>query len=281
MSRDFSRDLDLTLDHILHVCVQANRGYQMMSFYFYVPPEELHQKTILLKNENRQHLKSLRLAEGASIVLSDGAGRACQARIVSLGPQVAEATIVKDLETDAEPPLHVALFIGIPKGSKIERIICQAVELGVKRITPIITARTVVQLPAAKGRKKSRRWQKIAASAAARCRRSYIPPVSEPLPFEEMLSLLGNEKLVLIPYENEKNCFLLPLLKKIKERPAAVALFTGPEGGISPAEMDKLMKLPGARPISLGNRILMAETAPLVVLSILMCLWGDLGKADA
>jgi 16S rRNA (uracil1498-N3)-methyltransferase len=249
-----------------------------MSFYFFVSGKELEKETVFLKDENRQHLKSLRLKEGDEIILSDGAGKAYCARIVKIGPGTAETTIIKELKTNTEPPLTVDLFIAIPKADKMERVVRQAVELGVKNIYPIVTARTIVRIPAGKGREKGGRWQRIAASAAAQCRRSYIPLVNEPLHFEEMLSFLESEKLVIIPYENEKENFILPLLEGFEKQPASVALFTGPEGGISPSEMEKLKKIPQAHPVSLGDRILRAETAPLAVLSIIMFFWGDLGR---
>ncbi len=249
-----------------------------MSYYFFVSGEELQQEVVFLKDKNRQHLKSLRLAEGDLIVLSDGEGKACTARIVSIDPRAAEAKIIGELETETEPPLSVNLFVAIPKADKMERIVRHAVELGVNKIYPVISDRTIVRIPKAKGREKSERWQRIALSAAAQCRRSYIPAVSEPLHFAQMLPVLEGEELIIIPYEEEKEQFIRPLLDGFKGRPASVAVFTGPEGGISPLEMEKLKEIPGAYPVSLGNRILRAETAPLAVLSILMFRWGDLGN---
>lgn len=250
-----------------------------MSFWFFLPPEDLQQQeNIILQGSVFAHLKAARLRPGDKIVLADGRGKAFVARLLSCEAHAAHVTILHELHKNTEPPLEVALFLGITKGEKMDQVIRQSVELGVKKIVPILTERTVVKLNSKKGEAKTRRWQNIAFAAAAQCRRSFIPNISKPLPFKEMLDILSREKLVLVPWEEEKERGLQHFAKRIKTPPRSICIFTGPEGGIAPEEMEKLKKLQCVYPVTLGPRILRAETAPLAVLAVLMHLWGDLGR---
>lgn len=247
-----------------------------MSFWFFLPPAELaRQGEIVLQGKVLAHLKAARLRPGDQLVLADGRGRAFAARLLSHSPRSATARLLSELKKNAEPPLKVTLFTGLAKGEKMDQIVRQSVELGVHQIVPVLTERTVVRLKGDKGEDRARRWQNVARSAAAQCRRSAVPQVSKPLSFTAMLDLLHAEKLVLVPYEEETDQGLGQLIAKLPAPPRTAALFTGPEGGISPREIEKLKALPGLYPFTLGPRILRAETAPLAALALLMYLWGD------
>lgn len=249
----------------------------MSGAWFFLSPSELRNDFIPLSTETVQHIRVLRLKEGDDIVLSDGRGRAWQARLAVQGGHPCQAVIEKELVQNSEPPLDVTLVAGITKGEKMDQMIRTAVELGVKTIIPVVTSRTVVQLPGAKREGKVSRWQKIAMAASALCRRSYIPQVHPPLEFKSLLQLISEKELAIVPWEEEKKRGLLSLLQAIKVPPGEVLVFTGPEGGITSSEMEQLEELPAVRPVSLGPRILSAQHAPLAVLSIIMALWGDLG----
>ncbi|MGI6318198.1 MAG: 16S rRNA (uracil(1498)-N(3))-methyltransferase [Firmicutes bacterium] len=249
-----------------------------MSFWFFLSPESF-QERVVLPGDILQHLKALRLKAGDIIVLSDGEGRAFYARLDYIRKEDAAASLLGEVETEVEPPLEVTLYPGITKGEKLDEVIRHAVELGVRRIAPVLTGRSVVKYSEKKGREKAARWQKIAFSAASQCRRRFVPRVEGPLSFDDMLHELasGREEIIIIPWEGEKERGFAQLARDFPEPPRALAIFTGPEGGISPSEMEKLRQCRGVRPVTLGTRILRAETAPLAVLSIVMYLWGDLG----
>ncbi len=249
-----------------------------MSFWFFLPPGELQHNNIVLQGSIFAHIKAARLKNGDDIVLADGRGNAFAARLLILETrkQKAVATILHKLQGNSEPPLEVSLFLGITKGEKMEQVIRQSVELGVMKIVPVLTERTVVKLNGKKGEARTHRWQNIAFAAAAQCRRSFVPEISKPLYFKEMLGLLSGEEPVLIPWEEEKEKRLQHFAATIKDPPRSISIFTGPEGGIAPGEMEKLKKLPWVFPVTLGPRILRAETAPLAVLAVLLYLWGDL-----
>jgi len=246
--------------------------------WFLLPPEKIDfKKNVLLEREELTHLKALRLSRGDFIVLADGKGRAFMARLEFINTQRAEASILYELEQKAEPPLEVSLFLGVSKGEKMDLVIRASVELGARKIIPVVTERTVVKLTAEKGKEKARRWQNIAASAAAQCRRSFIPQVVTPLAFAEAVELMRQNTPVIVPWEEENKQGLRNLAENIP-KPCSLSIFTGPEGGISYKEMEKLKELPGVYPVTLGPRILRAETAPLAALSIVMYLWGDLSE---
>lgn len=233
-------------------------------------------KIVFLEGDDFTHLKALRLRPGDFIVLADGKGKAFRCRLLQLERQKAQAEILSELEGTGEPSLEVTLFAGLSKGEKMELIVRASVELGVKRIVPVLMERTVVRIAPAKGRERAVRWQKIAASAAAQCRRSFLPEVCSPLPFKEALELLEREDLVIVPWEEEKSRGIEEIAQSYPSL-SSVSIFTGPEGGISSEEMAKLRKHPKVFPITLGPRILRAETAPLAALAVVMYLWGDLG----
>ncbi len=248
----------------------------MSGAWFFHLSGELPNSPVSLDRETVQHIRVLRLQDNDPIVLADGRGRAWQARLALQGEKPPLAVIESELVQNSEPPLDVTLLAGITKGEKMDQMVRAAVELGVKRIIPVLTARTVVQLPASKREGKGVRWQKIAMAAAALCRRSYLPQVHSPLEFDAMLPFIAEKELVIVPWEEEKERGLLSLIQSIKVPPREVLVFTGPEGGICATEMEQLARLAPVRPVSLGPRILSAQHAPLAALSVIMALWGDL-----
>ncbi len=249
-----------------------------MKHWFFISPQELGKSSIVLKGEILQHFKALRLQEKDKVVLSDGRGRACLALIDKLAPEGARVSVLKEIEEAGGPPLDIILFLGILKGDKMELVVRSSVELGVKTIVPVFTDRTVVQMEEGKKQKRMLRWQKIARSAAAQCRRSYLPQVAVPVNMEEITSFIEDREVVFVPWEEEKGRSLYQALEgQGRVFPRRAAVFTGPEGGFSKREIEMLTAIPAVCTVSLGRRIMRAETAPLFVLSILMFLWGDAG----
>jgi 16S rRNA (uracil1498-N3)-methyltransferase len=194
-----------------------------MSFWFFLPPEEFQNKKVSLKADLVQHLKAARLKSGDIFVLSDGAGRAFNARLDYIDSKEAAASLLSEVQEKVEPSLHVTLYAGVSKGEKMDRVIRQSVELGVKKIVPVLSERTVVRLSSEKGGEKAGRWQKIAVSAASQCRRSFIPFVHSPLRFQDMIQVLKNEKIVIVPWEEEKEKGILDLAQQIEKSPNPLA----------------------------------------------------------
>ena len=247
-----------------------------MTSWFYVTPQDLNSNPVHLNRDNVRHLKALRLQIGDTLVLSDGKGRAFFSRLESLQGEKATVSLQSDVQGCSEPNINVRLFLGITKGDKMDTVVRQCVELGCSQIIPVITKRTVVMASSSKWEKRADRWRSIALSAAAQSRRFVIPKVLNPLLFEDMVTALKQESLTIVPWEEENKNSLRFLLKQHERPPDSVSIFTGPEGGISSDEMDRLRRLPSVYPVSLGPRILRAETAPIAVLSVIMGFWGDM-----
>ena len=151
----------------------------------------------------------------------------------------------------------------------MELIIQKAVELGAAEIVPVRTRRCVVKLDDKKEEKKLARWRMIAEAAAKQSGRGRIPEISEILSFEGALDRARDMDAVLIPYELYEDMPSSVQAMKNAARGESIGIFIGPEGGFERGEVERAIGS-GARPISLGKRILRTETAGMTVLSVLM-----------
>ena len=151
----------------------------------------------------------------------------------------------------------------------MEWIVQKAVELGAAGVIPFAAGRSVVRLDEKKAEKKANRWQAIAKSAAEQCGRAVIPEVSRPVSFAEALKQAAGLDVILIPYELERGMKQTADIIRGIRPGQSVGIFIGPEGGFDAAEIERAQES-GARPVSLGSRILRTETAGLTALSILM-----------
>lgn len=239
--------------------------------HFFVRPENIEESYIRISGSDVKHIRNvLRMKEGEELLLSDGEGTDHHCRIEALREDEVVCRILDTETCRSELPVQIFLFQGLPKADKLEQIIQKSVELGVYEIIPTETARSIVKYDAKKMQSKQQRWQKIAEGAAKQSRRGIIPEVKPVTKFSEAVKAAADLDLILIPYEN---------FKDRKETKAAferlrpgmkVGLFIGPEGGFEPEEVQLAKEVSGALPISLGSRILRTETAPLMLLSVLM-----------
>ena len=243
-------------------------------YHFFVEPEQVTGQEVVITGNDVNHIRNvLRMKPGDEVLISDGAGLDMHCQITDITPEEIRCQILDTASARSESPVKFYLFQGLPKSDKLEHIIQKSVELGVYEIIPVETVRSVVRYDAKKQKSKQERWQKIAESAAKQSNRGIIPEVKEILGFDAALeyarSADGNGlDLILIPYENYKD---MNATKEVIEtiRPGMrVGIFIGPEGGFDPSEVEKAMGA-SAVPISLGNRILRTETAPLMLLSVL------------
>lgn len=170
-----------------------------------------------------------------------------------------------------ELPINVTVACGLPKGDKLELIAQKATELGMFALLPFEAERSIVKWDAKKGAKKQERLQKIAKEAAEQSHRTHIPQIYEPVSFKQLVQLVGKYDVVFIADEEdakaEKRTRFAEKLKKVYDKKSkSILIVFGPEGGISRNEADALLQA-GAQTMSLGPRILRAETAPLYALS--------------
>lgn len=243
-------------------------------YHFFVQPEQISEDHVIIRGQDVNHIKNvLRMNSGDDILISDGEGSDHHCRISVLKDDEIICDVLGTSESGTELSAKVYLFQGLPKADKFEHIIQKSVELGVYEIVPVATERSIVKYDDKKKKTKTERWNKIAEGAAKQSHRGVIPEVKEVLSFKEALesakTLMSDGGIVLIPYENYKD---IKETKKIidgLDKEQDIAVFIGPEGGFADSEVEEAMAC-GAKPISLGNRILRTETAPLMILSVLM-----------
>lgn len=239
-------------------------------YHFFVNQDQVGEETISITGPDVNHMKNvLRMGAGEEILVSNGVDKDYLCEIVSVSSEEVLAKILSVTEGGTELPARLYLFQGLPKSDKMELIIQKAVELGVYEIIPVETKRTVVKLDKKKEESKLKRWQAVSESAAKQSKRLIIPKVSGVLTFRQALEFSEKElDRTVIPFEHAGNMGATrEILKEIQPGMSA-GIFIGPEGGFEDFEVE-LAKSHGAKPITLGKRILRTETAGLALLSVL------------
>ena len=243
---------------------------------FFVP--QLYNEEMYIEGVDARHIsKVLRMQPKDKLQIVSDDGVSAMAEITAIASERVSVRCLEKLAESHEPRVRLVLAQGLAKGEKMDFIIQKAVEMGAYSVIPVAMEHSVVRLDGAKAAKKVERWQKIAESAAKQSKRDIIPQVQ---PVQSMAEMLANcdYETKIIAYECEDRLSLKAALKAaeaaggIKE----LLLIIGPEGGISEGELE-LARQAGAVPVSLGRRILRAETAGLVAISAIFYETGDLG----
>lgn len=245
---------------------------------FFVNCSDILNNTIKITGEDVGHIKKvLRLKCGDHITVCDGQGMDYHVRIDRVEEDSVYTFILDSFKSLTEPPVEITLLQGLPKSDKMDYIIQKCVELGVNRIVPVVTERTIVKIDSGKdAQKKAERWNKISKEASKQCNRGIIPKVDVPVSFNEALDIVKNSDLALIPYEKEALNGLRRILSD-RRNASSICVMIGPEGGFTEKEVELAVNT-GAFPVTLGPRILRTETAGVAVVSIIMYELGDVGK---
>ena len=224
---------------------------------------------LVLEPEPSRHIaKALRMNVGDELTLFDGRGGEYLATITAVGRNNVEVRTGEHLHSERESPLQVHLGVAVSRGDRFDWVVQKATELGVARITPLVTERTGVKLAAERADKKLAHWQQVATSACEQCGRNRVPVVES---LRSCSDFVGNVDAQL----------KLVLHHRAEQRPTGdisiqtAALLVGPEGGLSGEEIKQAEKA-GFRSLALGPRVLRTETAPLAALAILQAHWGDM-----
>lgn len=223
---------------------------------------------VTLTGEDARHISlSLRMAVGEEVTLADGRGWEYSARLSAMTKETVTAEVLSSARSTAELPFPIHLYMGFPKGDKLDTVIEKAVELGAATVTPFLSSRCIRRPAAEKGERLLERCNRIARGAAGQCGRALLPEVRPTLSYEEMLKAATACALPLFCYEGEGTEPLGRILAS-HPHPASVAVIVGSEGGFSPEEADAALAA-GCVLTGLGKRILRCETAPLLALSCL------------
>lgn len=237
--------------------------------HFFVD-EEIVTEEYFLSGEDGRHIgKSLRMKEGESLTLCSPSGTVHNGVIKSIADTDVVVKIISSSQCEAEPDTKVTLYQALPKGDKMELIIQKAVEIGVTEIVPVISSRCVSRPDKKSLQKKIPRWQKIAKQASMQSGRGIVPKVSECISFKEAVTSAKGDKIIFYELGGEGVKSLLA------QKPKQVSIFIGSEGGFSSEEVS-LVEENGGKRATLGKRILRAETAPLVALTLIMYETGNM-----
>ena len=240
---------------------------------FFIP--QLYNEEMSITGVDAKHIgRVLRMQPGDKLQIVSDDGVSALAEVTAISETTVTVRCLEVLAESHEPAVKITLAQGLAKGEKMDFIIQKAVELGVCSIVPVAMEHSVVRLDGAKADKKVERWQKIAEAAAKQSKRDIIPQVQAVQSVSKMLAS-NNCKTKIIAYECEDRMSLKTALREAGQLDDLL-LIIGPEGGISEGELNKAREA-GAVPVSLGRRILRAETAGLVAMSAIFYETGDLG----
>ncbi len=224
-------------------------------------------EVVRLAGEEARHARVRRLACGEAVALFDGAGHACEGAVETVARDAIAVRVTRVLPPrQGESALSLTLAIGLLKADKLDWVIEKATELGAMRIQPFASAFTLAQPSAA----RQMRWRQVALSAAKQCGRSVVPEVAVPLDFAALLAQPAAARLLFAEHGETVSVSALRLFA-----PASALLVVGAEGGFTAAEIDAARDA-GFHAISLGPRVLRAETAAVAATTLCQARWGDL-----
>ena len=242
---------------------------------FYVPQPQIEKERLKIEGDEVKHIrKVLRLKTGDGIVVFDGLGKEVEGTIVEERLSSVLIRVQNIISSKKDSPLEVTLAQSLLKGEKMDYLIQKATELGVKEIIPFFSSRSVPLLEKSRRLMRHHRWEKIAVEASKQCGRGSVPKIECLQDYSDMLQIASTEDLRLILWERE-GIKLKEVLERSKEKRKFCCII-GPEGGFNQLEVDEA-KRAGFTPVTLGRRILRAETASLCFLSILQYERGDIG----
>ena len=223
-----------------------------------LPPEAAHHA-----------LRVLRLRNGDELVVFDGLGGEYPAKVVETMPTLRLA-LGDWREVEREAPLPVRLVQALPSGDKMDWVVQKAVELGVQAIQPVQSKRSVVRLSGERAEKRRAHWQQVVVAACEQCGRNRLPAIEAVLDLPHYLAQP--------PDENELRLLLSPqqgvCLSDIRQPVGGLTLLIGPEGGFEPDE-EAAVRSVGFQAVTLGPRVLRAETAGLAAMAAVSAMWGD------
>jgi len=252
---------------------RAPRSRDVRLTRLFVPAPLAAGASIELPADTAAHIvRVLRARSGDALILFNGEGREYPGAIDSVRGSRVSVVLSAEHAVDRESALAVTLVQAVPRGDRMDFVVQKATELGVARIVPILSERSVVRLNERQQTSKLAHWRAVAISACEQCGRNRLPRIEAPLDLRDHLAAPSDipTRFVLEP---EGASQPLPAAPS-----AAVEVTVGPEGGFSAAELDA-MRLVGLAPLRLGPRILRTETAALAALTWLQTRFGDMDPA--
>lgn len=216
-------------------------------------------------DEHHHITRVMRYEEGDQVIACDGQGRVVLVELFSFSKDEVVGTIIEELQEVRELPVKITLAQGLAKGEKMDLIVQKATELGVSKIIPFTSSRTIVKLNDKKESNRLSRWYKIAKEAAEQSHRSFIPQIADVHSYAQLLNIGQEYDFAFIAYEQEGDQTLHHYLQSVQVG-SNILVVIGPEGGFAKEEVASAVQK-GFHSISLGRRILRTETAGIVALA--------------
>jgi 16S rRNA (uracil1498-N3)-methyltransferase len=244
---------------------------------FFAPEAQSSGELVALPDEEAEHLtRVLRLGTGAAVRVFNGSGEEFESIVEAASKDGVQVRLGKPREPAPEAHLQVTLAQAVLKGDKMDDVIRDAVMIGAKAIRPIVSARTEITTAIIEKSRRLDRWERIAISAAKQCGRAVVPPILEPVTFEELIDILLHKWLAgpsIMLVEPGATKSAVPFSELDVESPNAVTAVVGPEGGWAPEEIEAAAVV--CRLVTMGRRTLRADAMGLIAISAAFSRWRE------
>ncbi len=251
---------------------------------FFVPPEWLQGEGVEITGPLTHQMRNvLRLKPGDRVILLDNSGWEYQVEVSEVSRERVAGQILQKSLATSEPRTKITLYQSLLRGRAFETVLQKCTEVGVVAFVPVVAARCIISSLEDIGENKRERWRRIILEAAEQSRRARLPVLRPALLLRQAWLEASRGGLTIVPWEEagskepgkEESNGLRSLLKAAKPIPFSINLFIGPEGGFTPQEIEQGQRY-GAIPVTLGPRILRAETAGLVAAAAILYELGDM-----
>ncbi len=241
---------------------------------FFIDSKNIIDNQIAISNTALRHItKVLRIGIGDKIWIADERKKRYLIELTDVEHKKAIGRILETKEASETPSIEIILLQSILKGDKMDMLIQKATELGVSKILPLISERTIIKV---KSPGKGKRWHSIAKEASQQSGRWEVPELAPVTCFEDVFEKIGEIDFGLILWEGEQENRLKDVLERYPDSIKKICVFIGPEGGFTEKEIG-LAKEKGFISVSMGDLILRAETAAITIIGILQYEFGNIG----
>jgi 16S rRNA (uracil1498-N3)-methyltransferase len=242
---------------------------------FFIHPTQVEKISPEIQGQDVLHIrKVLRLTAGDRIILLDGQGYEYEAAIREIFDDRIQVDILKKYQPDTESPIHIIVMQAFLKEKKMDMLVRSLTEIGISTWMPVFCDHSIPRPDERRQSSRIERWKEIAREAIKQCRRSIPPEILSPSNFHQAVHSSMDADLKIIFWENA----ILPLTESIDiniKKPLKIIILLGPEGGFSQKEVDHAISC-GFVSVSLGPRILRAETAAVAACVLIQHIYGDI-----
>jgi 16S rRNA (uracil1498-N3)-methyltransferase len=260
-----------------------------MTYRFFIPAGWFAGDKVTLSGTLVHQIRDvLRLTPGDTVVVLDDSGWEYELLLDTVEQEQAAGQIQNKVLARTEPRAKITLYQSLLKGDKFEWVLQKGTELGIVEFVPIVCDRCVIGSVDDVSKTKLERWRRIVLEAAEQCKRARLPRLQMPLLFAQACERARRTDLALLTWEGERTRRLRSMLTEYDalpvtahgktssmRKPFSISVFVGPEGGFTAREVDQARRY-GLAPVSLGPRILRAETAALAAVTMILYQLEDL-----